>query len=232
MMYQELHRPPPPELAPNVDGNKPRIWWKSILCRISPVLFALVLAFVGTLSLIWAFGSLATAAAYLSGHGLIVAEFEKDLGVLPFGEHRQITYTLQNLSGREVALIGANSPCTCTQTMALPARIPAGQRFEFQIVYRSERAGPFYEELKIFTDDPVDATLAVRLRGLVERPTKAGLAPVVSGDAVSPETTSSGTCLKLNGPKGYSAAVAVCESIAVIDSERFVWFHWHNHAER
>jgi hypothetical protein len=47
--------------------------------------------------------------------------------------------------------------------MALPAKIPAGETFDFHILYRAEKSGKFIEDLKIYTDDPVDSSLTVRL---------------------------------------------------------------------
>ena len=142
-------------------ASRPRlmIW----LHKLSPALFGLFIALTGIAGLVLNFGSLASATAFLAVHGVVIEEAEKDLGMVPLDDQREAHFRLQNLSRREITILGAKSPCTCTQIMALPAKIPAGETFDFHILYRAEKSGKFIEDLKIYTDDPVDSSLTVRL---------------------------------------------------------------------
>ena len=91
-------------------ASRPRlmIW----LHKLSPALFGLFIALTGIAGLVLNFGSLASATAFLAGHGVVIEEAEKDLGMVPLDDQRKAHFRLQNLSRREITILGAKSPCT------------------------------------------------------------------------------------------------------------------------
>jgi len=106
----------------------------------------LLLAFVA--ALYWYFGSLQLAAAYVRGERIVVLPYEVNLGECDSETLHDAVFTIRNLTGGTLRLVGSEQDCNCvtldeaaqwigpheSHTMALRVRVAGSQEFVHRIL--------------------------------------------------------------------------------------------------
>lgn len=107
--------------------------------------------------------------ARLRGEALMVTGGDADAGSAPKGESRDVPVTVENLTARDLHLIGGTASCSCVATNDLPLTVPAygTATAEVRIRYTGE-AGQFRHTFLRYTDAPGRPSLAGSIAGRVE----------------------------------------------------------------
>lgn len=114
------------------------------------------------------FGSLSVAQAYLRGDRLIVLPSEMSFGEGHVGSEKQVTFTVVNLTGKDVQLLGNKTGCSCVATDDFPVHIASGDRRDVIVKLRIVgNESQFDQESFFFTDFPGRRIFKVRIRGSI-----------------------------------------------------------------
>lgn len=114
------------------------------------------------------FGSLGVAASYLRGDRLIVRPAQLTFGEGPRGAKRTPSFTVLNLTGRDVCITGSKQECGCIAVEDFPITVPSGGRHEITVsVSITGDEGEFDKGVFFFTDCPEKQVFRVRVRGTV-----------------------------------------------------------------
>jgi len=141
---------------------------RSLRKRILHFVLIGLLALSGWLYVHFSYGSLATFAAYLNGDRFIVRPAVLRLEQGHVGEVRELSFSIINLTGRDVVVIGASVSCACIATESFPLRIPAGHEHQLAINARlGPKTGEFRHTLNFVTDCNDSPTFAVYVEGTV-----------------------------------------------------------------
>lgn len=100
-----------------------------------------MLAAVGTLFVIWSYatyGDIRSGWFRLGGYQLIAEEYLLDLGTIPAGESKPITFRLKNLTGSPVVILGMQSDCSCAVNAGLPITISGSEVFDLEMMFFAE----------------------------------------------------------------------------------------------
>lgn len=118
------------------------------------------------------FGSLRSSLAYVRNDLLIVEGGVKVLGDLPLDSRHDLQFSIRNLGGRSVRILGAKSSCTCATIGERPREIPPGESRSVLVRFHVEDEGPVGGRVTLFTDDPAHRELPLILtaRGLAPAP--------------------------------------------------------------
>jgi hypothetical protein len=144
---------------PVASARPTRYLAKVVIC--TSVVFALVAAW-GYLQ----FGSVPAAMARLRGDQLLVDAYSKSFGPLEAEQSGTVVFNLLNTARRPVTVLGARSSCTCAAAGDLPIVVPSGERRSIRIVVkRDRRPGGVSEEVRLFTDEPSQPELVLRVEG-------------------------------------------------------------------
>jgi hypothetical protein len=115
---------------------------------------------------IWQFGSVSAGLAHLRGDPLLVDAYSKSLRSLEAGQVGTVEFKLLNTTRRPVTVLGARSSCTCAATGDLPMVVPSGGRGSITISVRRDRPpGRVSEQVTLFTDEPSQPRLVLRVEG-------------------------------------------------------------------
>lgn len=116
------------------------------------------------------FGSVANSFSYLRGERIRVDEATRMLGQVHVGDTKVITYTLTNLTGRTVRVLGSSASCGCTEVREVPKSLLMSEAHLVELVFRplDDQAGTKAEgTLTLFLDDPVVDQLSLRFSAFV-----------------------------------------------------------------
>lgn len=96
--------------------------------------------------------------AYLESTPVVIVPSRVELGSCQFGEEREVTLTVKNLTSRTVGIEGVSTTCTCAMVSKAPKEIAAGSSVQLQL--KVHCAGP--------PDVPYHQTVRLRVvdRGL------------------------------------------------------------------
>ena len=115
---------------------------------------------------VWWFGSTSAALAYLRGERVSASPSTLDYGVAEPGEKRPTELQLINRTDRDIRIIGGTSDCSCVTTDDLPLVIPARQAVPLTVrVKFPSGAGQFTRQASLYTDDPLQPWVNLRLSG-------------------------------------------------------------------
>lgn len=115
----------------------------------------------------WQFGSFSAGLARLRGDRLLVDAYSKSFGSLEAGRVGTVEFNLLNTTWRPVTVLGARSSCTCAATDDLPMVVPSGGRRSIRILVRRDRKpGRVSEQVSLFTDEPSQPELVIRVEGI------------------------------------------------------------------
>ena len=79
----------------------------------------------------------------------------KDLGEVPIGATRSISYRLVNLLGRPTKILGSRLSCACSTVDELPKTLETGVPLNIEVKFTPHELYERFEgKLKLFTDDP------------------------------------------------------------------------------
>ena len=109
----------------------------------------------------------------MSGNDLLIVEGGvKVLGDLPLDSRHDLQFSIRNLGGRSVRILGAKSSCTCATIGERPREIPPGESRSVLVRFHVEDEGPVGGRVTLFTDDPAHRELPLILtaRGLAPAP--------------------------------------------------------------
>jgi hypothetical protein len=114
----------------------------------------------------WHFGSVSAALARLRGDRLLVDAYSKSFGSVVAGRLETVEFSLWNTASRPVTVLGARSSCTCAAADDLPMVVPSGGRRSIRIIVgRNPQPGAVSEHVTLFTDEPSQPQLALRVEG-------------------------------------------------------------------
>jgi len=103
------------------------------------------------------FGSLRAAVAYLGGERLLVDQRVRSIGEVTRGYPSAFRYSLMNLTGRPVKILGARMSCSCTAVGSMPDTLPVAESrtIEFELTPSEQQPdGEITGTVRLFTDDP------------------------------------------------------------------------------
>jgi len=144
-------------------GKRPIQLWMVTTVTCSVVVLT---AFAGFAH--WRFGSLRGGLSYLAGERLIVDHHTKSFGELATGDERTVVFTVINLAGREVQILGAKVDCSCVKVDVdgLPRLVAHGAEARIGVLVRSaKKTGKVSEVVVIYTDNPDVPRLTLRVLG-------------------------------------------------------------------
>lgn len=115
---------------------------------------------------IWALGSTDATLAFLRGRRVFAYPSVVDFGAASFGDMREASVTIQNMTGRTVLLVGGTLDCSCSFLADLPTTIPPGEKCSIRIRMRTpDKPGNFSRVGWIWTDAPGNQSIPVTLTG-------------------------------------------------------------------
>lgn len=121
-----------------------------------------------TAVVIWYFGSLAPAVAYIKGDRLLIHPTEISFGEAYPGEKRTLHFRLWNFTGGPVRLLGTNSTCSCLTTESFPLVITEGERRTLEVVVSAPyRAANVDVSTIYFTDWSGKPSFSFRTQGRI-----------------------------------------------------------------
>ena len=85
-------------------------------------------------------GSPRWVLAYFESTPVIIVPSRVELGSCQFGEEREVTLTVKNLTSRTVGIEGVSTTCTCAMVSKAPKEIAAGSSIQLQL--KVHCAGP------------------------------------------------------------------------------------------
>ena len=130
-----------------------------VIC--SNIGFALVAAWW-----LWQFGSVSAGLARLRGDRLLLDAYSKSFGTIEAGQLGTVEFNLMNTSSGQVTVLGARSSCTCAAADDLPTVVPPRGRQSIRIHVRRDRLpGRVLEKVSLFTDEPSQPELVIRVEG-------------------------------------------------------------------
>lgn len=119
--------------------------------------------------LIFRFGSLGAAAAYLGGERLTISAGTAAAAHSHEPDVRHFSFTVRNSGAHPVRIIGFKSTCTCVSGDRLPVAIPAGQERKLSVAVQLDPGQTRIEETVVwFTDYAEKPRLIRRLTASVE----------------------------------------------------------------
>jgi hypothetical protein len=83
------------------------------------------------------YGSPRALPILLRGDGLLVTPPHVDLGELNFGDERDVTLRVKNVSDREICVTGLRTTCTCVSASDLPLALAPGAEGEVALAIRA-----------------------------------------------------------------------------------------------
>lgn len=104
------------------------------------------------------FGSLASGVAYLRGQRIVVDGAIRNLGDVQAGDERIISFSLANVTGRSIRVLGSRLTCGCTESRGLPQRLSRTALETVELVFHpwEDQAGTNVEgRITLFLDDPL-----------------------------------------------------------------------------
>jgi Protein of unknown function (DUF1573) len=114
------------------------------------------------------FGSLSRALAYASGDRVLVDERQKALLGMLAGSKSVVQYSITNLTGRDLKILGADTSCTCTSIENLPLTVARGMSKELTVSISAPRQpGPTSASIILFTDYDSQPTVPLEFVGTV-----------------------------------------------------------------
>jgi len=163
--------------ADPVAKARPLTWLaKVVIC--TSIGFALVAAWG-----FWQFGSGSAGLARLRCDRLLVDAYSKSFGSLEAGSVGTVEFNLLNTARRPVTVLGARSSCSCAAAGDLPMVVPSGGRRSITILVRGDRqAGRVSEQVSLFTDEPNQPKLVIRVEGTFLPSLPSGGPPLRSKD--------------------------------------------------
>ncbi|HWE37483.1 MAG TPA: DUF1573 domain-containing protein [Isosphaeraceae bacterium] len=115
---------------------------------------------------LYAFGSISMALDFVAGERLLVDEHRKSFGSLASGQSSSLEFTVNNMTGHTVRIIGCQSKCTCTMAQGLPMSIPSSERRVVRIlIHALPRPGEVAEALWLYTDDRGRPQIIINVTG-------------------------------------------------------------------
>jgi Protein of unknown function (DUF1573) len=141
---------------------------------------------------VYLLGSVGNALGYVNGQRLFAQP--EGLVSTASGQAREFSVIVSNLGKRPVRILGAQSSCSCLIPLGPPADVPANGRCTVKVRFRPKRkqVGRFTQSIALFTDDPNQRRLGVRVHCYVEAsdavPEGAAPPPRGGDDAVRPKT--------------------------------------------
>lgn len=104
---------------------------------------------------------------------LSVREGGQDFGVLEANQTRDLVFDVINRTKSEINLMGAERLCGkfgCLEPKGLPLAIPPNSERRVVVGLVAHAAGPFSQEVTLYTDSPDMPELVLKVRGHVELP--------------------------------------------------------------
>ena len=104
------------------------------------------------------FGSIPNSLAYLRGERIRVDEATRKLGQVRVGDTRVVRYSLTNLTGRVIKVLGSRVSCGCTEVRNVPESLSRSKAQSVELIFRpvGDQAGADVEgTLTLFLDDPI-----------------------------------------------------------------------------
>jgi hypothetical protein len=92
-----------------------------------------------------------------------------DTGLIPFGVPATREYVVKNISGDELILREVRTTCHCTVGDWTREPIPPGGTGVVRLTYDALREGEFYKLVKVFTSFDREQSVALVLRGKVDK---------------------------------------------------------------
>ena len=140
-------------------------------------LFVSLLGIVGSLLVIvalfaiWSYvtyGDIRSGWLWFSGYKLVAEQYRIDLGEVPAGESKPITFRLRNLTGEPVLILGVETDCSCLAASELPVTIPPRKTWDFEVLFMASESVPEEEVIRqmilnISVDQPI-MLLEVRVK--------------------------------------------------------------------
>ncbi len=116
------------------------------------------------------FGSIENSVAYLRGERIRVDEATRKLGQVRVGDTRVVRFSLTNLTGRAIKVLGSRVSCGCTEVRDVPESLSRSEAQSVELVFRpvGDQAGSNVEGmLTLFLDDPVVNQLSLTFNAYV-----------------------------------------------------------------
>ena len=77
-----------------------------------------------------------------------------------------MVFPLQNYSGRDIAIVGASTSCSCIATAGLPLTIPARSRRDLVVrVQAPKQAGKVHEQIYLYTNYERQSGVVLKIEG-------------------------------------------------------------------
>jgi hypothetical protein len=115
------------------------------------------------------FGSASLAAAWLDGQTFVVSPTEVDLGECDPKSYHDVTFTVANVSGREIRIVGSDASCACLKVDKLPITIAPGERRGISLRAYVSGEDEYSQNLIIRLDDGELETAGVHIRARVRQ---------------------------------------------------------------
>lgn len=94
----------------------------------------------------------------------------RSFGEASVGSTPILRFVLDNLTGREVRILGSNAMCyqaACLEPLGLPMTVSAGERRELEIKVLCTNPGDFSKRIVLFTDDGSRPEIGLSVEGRV-----------------------------------------------------------------
>jgi Protein of unknown function (DUF1573) len=167
---REMVEPLPDESRPStVAPAAPRPARSRLAWPISATLAILLTCGGVALATVVRFGSIHKAIQYANGLRLSVDETTKSFGVAAPGQRLGVSFTLTNLGGEPIRVLGCQTDCSCVAVDADPFDLEAGRPRKFDISIEMPRhVGPVERPVIVFTNAPGQEQVKLVVVGRVD----------------------------------------------------------------
>lgn len=112
-------------------------------------------------------GSLRAMIDYTNGKRVLVDAADCVLPEVTPGKDATAAYSITNMTGSPLTLLGAETSCGCAVVDDLPMIIPDGERRLVSLTVQTFEPGEIVGRLVLFTDDEAQARIHLRYAGSV-----------------------------------------------------------------
>ena len=96
------------------------------------------------------FGSMGATMAWLNGESVYIYPKMIDLGNQEPGKETVVTFTMKNLTSKDISVVGEKSSCTCAFSEKIPITAKAGKTAELKVNIHLPKYEPMYDQMISF----------------------------------------------------------------------------------
>lgn len=106
---------------------------------------------------------------YIAGKRIVVKDQIQNMGSIPAGVVKPLSFHVSNLTDKSVRVVGARATCGCIEVKNLPREILQSDTEEIEVLVETPASpGPISGKVILLTDSPLHPTAVLQYSGIVE----------------------------------------------------------------